>query len=494
MSIYSLPPEILTRILHYSSPVEQPTLLRVSHAFHEIAISLVFSSVKIYFVGGREAFSMLNTDHEDFKDDITTKLMTRSFELLRQMIMDPSFARIVRSITVITASDSESTFECLLLGDAIMSLPSLRTLRWLGVDPCFTDTIAESLPKDLERLTLKTYVPSTNLFGRFHSIAHLELPTPFYFPDDEEIHDDTGASSALLDVTAAIDFEAITSTMALGNLQSLTLNAVYLPTLPIKILETLKELDICITTVLQGVGLDLILRHAVVLESLTVFGYVDQAIFEWLACGSSDLPSLHSFRLSCDRFTMMQPIEGHNLELFLSFLRDRVRLRRLYLRIPSLDWSALTALAPEIRNLKALEVIGLHTGETIVDDWFIPFLRGTLPAKLKALYLGIDWNGLNFLPLAKLTVLDRQIDALNELHELAFVHLYGIRSRLPLTLQDFSPAKNVKLLGLNRALWDVVRGGTEVDFELRKWPRWKIKYCTEEDFEDEDYYWLFKYN
>jgi hypothetical protein len=71
--------------------------------------------------------------------------------------------------------------------------------------------------------------------------------------------------------------------------------------------------------------------------------------------------------------------------------------------------------------------------------------------------------------------------------------MYGITTRLPLKLDDIAvTATNVKLMGLNRALWDVVTRTPEL--ELRKWPRWKIKFCVEEDFEEPDHHWLFQYN
>ena len=66
-------------------------------------------------------------------------------------------------------------------------------------------------------------------------------------------------------------------------------------------------------------------------------------------------------------------------------------------------------------------------------------------------------------------------------------------SRLPVLLEDLvNEATSLEMVGLNRALWTIDRVGDEVIVD--KWPRWKIKFCVEEDFFCEDDAWLFKYN
>ncbi|KAH6914011.1 hypothetical protein BKA70DRAFT_1260171 [Coprinopsis sp. MPI-PUGE-AT-0042] len=477
-------PEIWNNILHFVPLFEQGKLLQVSRLFHDIAVPLVFSAIKIYFIGGDGAYAFLSTTHDEFKEEITSKLMIQSYQLLRRITTDPSFAWIVKSVTVISSSDSESVFESLLLSDALALLPNLQTFRWFGTDPNPIEEVLQNLQGSISSLTLKTCVPSNDFFPRFRGIQHLALPTPFYYPDDEESHDDVTASSTLLDITADIDFEGIMASLSVHDMQSLTLNGRHLAALSIKVLDTLKQLDICITTILMTPGFDLVLRHSVALEGLTIYGYCDQSVFSWLDCNASDVPCLRSFRLSCDRFGMIQPPSTHELAILTTFLQDRPKLRRLYLRIPSLDLASLQSLSPPIQAMKSLEVLGLHTGTVNIDDWFIPFFLDLLPPTLKGLHLAVDWNGSSLLPL---------IDHLPRLPRLSFFHMYGISTRLPLKLDDIAvTAVNVKLVGLNRALWDVMARSPEL--ELRKWPRWKIKFCVEEDFEDSDHYWLFQYN
>ncbi|EAU91266.2 hypothetical protein CC1G_06901 [Coprinopsis cinerea okayama7 len=485
MAACGLPPEIWSHIVSNVPVFGQRNLLQVSRSLHEIARSIVFSAVKIYIIGGDAVYKMLSTEDDHFKEEATHKLTTRSYELLRQMTRDPSFARVVRDLTVVTSSDCESTFEYLFLADAVKSLPNLQTFQWIGPHPPLADNITESLPDDLQSLSLKTYVPPANLLHRFHNIAQLAFPTPFFYPDDDEARDYGSASATLLDISHLIpDFDEIMSTMALDNLHSLTINAVYLPKLPIKVIGNLTQLDICVTTTIHPGGLDLVFRHALSLESLTLFGYVDRDVFSWFPCEASDLPALRSFRLSCDRFTMIQPLEPQEMEVLLKFLGDRPNMRRLYLRIPSINFINLTALAPVIRSMKTLEVFGIHTGAIVVDDWFVPFIASILPASITALHLAIDWNGSSLLPL---------VDYLANFPRLQFFHLYGVRTRITLLLEDAaSTATNLTLIGRNRSLFDIVRGGPEL--ELKKWPRWKTKFCTEVDFQHEDHFWLYQYN
>lgn len=86
-----------------------------------------------------------------------------------------------------------------------------------------------------------------------------------------------------------------------------------------------------------------------------------------------------------------------------------------------------------------------------------------------------------------------KVDLLATFPKLTFAHFYGAFHRLPILLIDLATeVPKLELVGLNRALWNVDRSQQEL--ELKKWPRWKIKFCVEEDFAFEDDFWLFQYN
>ena len=107
----TFPPEIWSHILNDIPKSHQPQLLHVSSLFHDIVIKSLFASVKIYFIGGDEGLSMLDTIHEDLMEDIATKLMCRSWELLNHIVQEPRFANVVKSITVIAFSNGLSISE-----------------------------------------------------------------------------------------------------------------------------------------------------------------------------------------------------------------------------------------------------------------------------------------------------------------------------------------------------------------------------------------------
>lgn len=84
------------------------------------------------------------------------------------------------------------------------------------------------------------------------------------------------------------------------------------------------------------------------------------------------------------------------------------------------------------------------------------------------------------------------MDALAKLPRLTFLHLYSVIGRFPILLEDLVESNGLQTIGLNRALWSIDRVGPKILTE--KFPRWKIKFCIEEDFQCDDDAWLFQYN
>lgn len=240
---------------------------------------------------------------------------------------------------------------------------------------------------------LSRYVPSLEVMRRFADLHDLGFTTPFLYPDDEEAHDATVMDD---DILAAVDpphFNSILLSMGFGSLRSLTLDGECVSGMPIRILSNLKELTICITTECENLGLDLVYRHAVQLEGLTIVGLIGQEIFPILIADTACLPALHSFRLVCDNMTMGEAPAPKWLDTLFRFIGERSQLRRFYLRIPSINLDGTTRHLNLIRKLKHLEVFGLHTGGTMVDDWFLTELIDVLPKELQAFHLGMEWVG-----------------------------------------------------------------------------------------------------
>ena len=107
----TFPTEIWSHILNNVPKSHQLQLLHVSSLFHDIVIKSLFASVKIYFIGGSKGLEMLHTKLPEWMEDISIKMMRKSWELLNHIAQEPRFANAVKSITVIAFADGLSLFE-----------------------------------------------------------------------------------------------------------------------------------------------------------------------------------------------------------------------------------------------------------------------------------------------------------------------------------------------------------------------------------------------
>ena len=292
------------------------------------------------------------------------------------------------------------------------------------------------------------------------------------------------ASLAELNSTISIQdiFEYFPST-----LQCLRICANDINNVPIRVYSSLYELEIFGTfgDVQEFVGLDAMFRHAILLQSLSVVGYIDPIFFSFLPHWSTDsLPNLTSFRLSVEIPSAIGEDEFCSLT---GFLHGRKLLRRLYLRHPAMRFNQTPRLLSVIHELKGLEILGVHMG---ADAWAgniaLAMIANSLSSSLRALHIAVNWGGDDLLLL---------MDRISSLPKLSFLHLYGTTSRLPISVEQIAAeGKNLDTIGLNRALWSIERSGLDLELSTTKWPRWKIKFCVEDEFVNADDYWLFKYN
>jgi hypothetical protein len=225
-----------------------------------------------------------------------------------------------------------------------------------------------------------------------NSLETLHLSTPWFFPDDEENHDGWTWDSELHELNLRqINVERVFETLT-THLQSLRITASQVRGIPIRILNTLLDLEI--VWVLgdedEGVGLDLVFHHANLLRSLTLIGFLVPGLFASLPPFSS-LPHLMSFRMSCEP-TIQPFLEDGHVDLLCQFLQNRQCLRRLYLRLPGPLTTSLRTyyLWSTVERLSGLEVLGLHSGNfNLQEDHFRVWLS-SFPPKLRALHLAFD--------------------------------------------------------------------------------------------------------
>jgi hypothetical protein len=241
-----------------------------------------------------------------------------------------------------------------------------------------------------------------NSLEHLKSITTLHLPMPFFFPEDEECHDGPIQDDAILRSCYHVDVGAVLEYFP-STIHSLRIVAFQTPQMPIRLYDSLTELEIFATELHKAelVGLDLVFHHLTALQSLSLVGYFVSNLFSFFPTNSSQsLSRLTSFRLSVER---LEPFGGLTEDecvwALCEFLKGRPLLRSLYIRYPELEWSQVSRFLPIIRGLVGLEVLGLHTGENGVKEEEIEYIVESLSPNLKALHFAFDWAGANILPL-----------------------------------------------------------------------------------------------
>ncbi|KAF9047441.1 hypothetical protein BJ165DRAFT_1344136 [Panaeolus papilionaceus] len=482
----NLPIEIWNSILKQVPKSQISTCINVCSLFRGLALPILFSSIRIYLIGSNSGLSMLNTTDAEWMEETALKLMGRSWALLNRICRDPIFAKGVRSLTIVAFMDGLAIFEKFNISATLQAVSNLETFRWIGCAPLFDHVVANSLPPNLRSLVIQSYrsIPWDSIQG-LSSLTCLHLPISFYFPDDEEVHDGLNEDQDIAEFCPIPNIGALYDSPIFHNLTDLRIPALHVRDLPIRLSNALLNLEIFFTLNHDDelIGLDLVLHHVIILESLSLVGYLQPQLLVLLSASSNQniLPALTSLRIS-SHLGMWEETPSMSTAPYLThFLENRNQLRRLYIRLPGIQTEDRQDLLSVIKALTSIEVLGVYTG--LLQDDSLGYLLECLPTNLIALQIAMDWRGYNLLSL---------IDALETLPKLTFLHLYGTLTRLPILLEDMANAcQTLTTVGLNRSLWTIDRQGSNI--LTTKWPRWRIKFNTEEEFDLPDHAWLFKY-
>jgi hypothetical protein len=240
-----------------------------------------------------------------------------------------------------------------------------------------------------------------NSLEHLQSITTLHLPMPFFFPEDEESHDDVVQDEEIMESCHLVDVGALLEYLP-STIHSLRILTFQTPQMPIRSYDNLTELEIFATEFQKEelVGLDLVFLHLTALQSLSLVGYFVPYFFSFFPSNSSQsLSRLTSFRLSICETIVANVVTYEYFWKLCEFLKGRPLLRSLYIRHPELEWDDVSQLLPIVRGLVGLEVLGLHTGYKSIKEEEIGLLAQSLSPNLKALHLAFDWGGANILPL-----------------------------------------------------------------------------------------------
>lgn len=185
------------------------------------------------------------------------------------------------------------------------------------------------------------------------------------------------------------------------NLTDLRIPALHVRDLPIRLSNALLNLEIFFTLNHDDelIGLDLVLHHVIILESLSLVGYLQPQLLVLLSASSNQniLPALTSLRIS-SHLGMWEETPSMSTAPYLThFLENRNQLRRLYIRLPGIQTEDRQDLLSVIKALTSIEVLGVYTG--LLQDDSLGYLLECLPTNLIALQIAMDWRGYNLLSL-----------------------------------------------------------------------------------------------
>lgn len=175
------------------------------------------------------------------------------------------------------------------------------------------------------------------------------------------------------------------------HLRQLSLLSHYVGVIPMYVYSSLIELEICVPQDSDIIGMDLIFHHIPLLQSLSLVGYLTPEVLTLLPQTTTSLPYLTSFRISAEQPSLPFVGEEH-ITVLSHFLSNRTTLRRLYIRLASAHWIAVSNLLPLIRDLSGLEVLGFHAGCDCLDLEDVEALASALSPDLTGLHLAIPWN------------------------------------------------------------------------------------------------------
>ena len=177
-----------------------------------------------------------------------------------------------------------------------------------------------------------------------------------------------------------------------STVSSLSICAESLWRVPVRVFGNLSHLEIFLGQDMENIAL--IFRYAAQLESLSVVGLDNRAIFHLFEDHPSSLPLLRSFKIMTP-YREWQPDVDIGEPQFLSlahFLGGKKGLRTLDIHLWAPEWTSLSPFWDLLKRLPSLEVLGITTGVRVfTKDDFLSF-AAVLPPRLSALRVNTQWD------------------------------------------------------------------------------------------------------
>lgn len=163
----SLPIELWRLIIGHLAHEDKKSCILVSSQLHDVALSELFSHVTLYF--GLWTSGHDNWSEEEYRAEME-RLNKITWEILRHVSCTPTFATIIKQLSVRAYTQGDGLFElcesfststvaiklccsdvsCIVavcLAEALQKLDGLQSLRWYGSSPLPNSIVLDALAK-----------------------------------------------------------------------------------------------------------------------------------------------------------------------------------------------------------------------------------------------------------------------------------------------------------------------------------------------------------
>ncbi|KAI6029313.1 hypothetical protein PISMIDRAFT_679883 [Pisolithus microcarpus 441] len=450
-----LPLELWLMVMKLLPNRSARSCLQVCRSWHDMALTVLFRTVKLHFLGPGLAFY---DDCSTQQKVLSVPISERSWEILDYIATNSTFGKAIKYI-VVYASVAPLAFEKLCLIKALRCMPHLLGFEWISENsPSIIQHIQQTLLVSCRNLRhlrypLDTMPPPFDPFPQ--KLTSLNL-TPAEMWENED-----NAFWYIIDVFPS----------SLDTLTSLTLACVSMKDIPTQMFQMFARLrELALWEPYEIDALLLPLRHEKALESLSLrCADGGDNLRTFLRGATALLPRLTTFLLTSDEY-----IESDDLNAIRDFLIAHPGLMRLHLCIycPS---QLTPILYPALAKLQSLEALWLDTGPGETLD--IRPLLAVLPRSLQVLVLYVHHDCFG--------------ELLRCLTEFSHLRSLCVPYELPLTPQVLAmELEHLTFVAAGKSVQYVERGFSDGKVELCRAPLLEVATWHPSDFDDPNMAWM----
>ncbi|TFK88951.1 hypothetical protein K466DRAFT_661932 [Polyporus arcularius HHB13444] len=479
-----LPPEVLGMVVWYLSDEDKRSFSSVCRYFRDLTIPVLFSHLTVRFgswtPGPPKPYINLEgpLPHYTLKDQHAelARINMDTCGMLRHMHNNPSFARVVKKLTIYAyyIPGRSCADELLNLKQAIQAMPNITSFRWEGRCPLPGAAVLAALANSSGHVLRELYLPSSDdtraCLTNFKQLHTIVLRSPHDVDNELCRADDS-------QVCVCAGVEANQETLV-----RLTLHGTAILRCPVRSLLGLQELEMFLPH--SMVGLEPIFDHCINLRYVTLDFHADECpqFLELLTRKPGAWPQLTGFKLFYDSFWYLRMLKHAQLAVLVNFLKGKKKLRMLDLANVDLEEGTPSPLLEELRDFTALKVLGLNMRRfrfTLED------ISALCTRQFSALLIKqvVDWD------------IYRWNEMFARLTSVRYLHIIDTGITVDFRRWLLKRPNSLELVGSNTELcWLKHDSERDVPYYLPPWPPSKATFATTDDFGCKDWEWLFRYH